>query len=35
MKGYVVTDGYMGFTGSGYMLFASEKDYREYMEEAA
>jgi hypothetical protein len=34
MKGYIVTDGYMGFIGSGYMLFASEEDYREYMEAA-
>lgn len=33
MKGYTVMDGYMGYTGSGYMLFASEKDYKEYMEE--
>lgn len=33
MKGYTVTDGYMGFTGTEYMLFASEEDYREYMEE--
>ncbi len=35
MKGYTVMDGYMGFIGNGYMLFASEEDYKEYMEEAA
>lgn len=34
MKGYTVNDGYMGFVGNGYMLFASEADYKEYMEEA-
>jgi hypothetical protein len=34
MKGYIVTDGYMGFIGNCYMLFASEEDYREYMEAA-
>ena len=34
MKGYPVAEGYMGFdpeTGM-YMLFASEEDYREYIE---
>lgn len=35
MKGYIVTDGYMGLVNGNYMLFASEEDYREYMEEAA
>lgn len=30
MKGYVVTEGYMGYVGTGYMLFASESDYKEY-----
>lgn len=35
MKGYLVTDGYMGLVNGNYMLFASEEDYREYMEEAA
>lgn len=33
MKGYVIADGYMGFVGSGYMLFASEAEYREYLED--
>ncbi len=31
MKGYLVSDGYMGYVGGRYMLFASEADYREYM----
>ena len=31
MKGYVVSDGYMGYVDGRYMLFASESDYREYM----
>lgn len=35
MKGYIVTDGYMGLVNGNYMLFASEDDYREYVEEAA
>lgn len=35
MKGYVVEEGYMGLVNGKYMLFASEGDYREYMEEAA
>ena len=30
MKGYFVTEGYMGFVENRYMLFASEADYREY-----
>ena len=33
MKGYFVNDGYMGMVGGRYMLFASEEDYREYLEE--
>ena len=33
MKGYSVDCGYMGLVGSRYMLFATEDDYREYMEE--
>lgn len=32
MKGYVVTEGYMGFVGDRYILFASETDYLDYME---
>lgn len=35
MKGFIVKDGYMGFVNGGYILFASEGDYMEYMEEAA
>lgn len=31
MKGYDVLDGYMGFVGGRYMLFACEADYRDYM----
>jgi len=33
MKGYYTASGYMGFVGDGYILFASEGEYREYMEE--
>ena len=33
MKGYTVESGYMGFVEGSYMLFASEDDYRTYMEE--
>ena len=33
MKGYIVHNGYMGYIGSGYQLFASETDYREYFED--
>lgn len=33
MKGYFTASGYMGFVGDGYILFASEADYREYMED--
>lgn len=31
MKGYYTSTGYMGWTGSKYMLFASESDYVDYM----
>ena len=31
MKGYFVTDGYMGLVDGKYILFASESDYYEYM----
>ena len=31
MKGYNTGDGYMGFVDGRYMLFASEADYYEYM----
>lgn len=33
MKGYVTASGYMGLVGEVYMLFASESDYLEYLEE--
>ena len=32
MKGYVVESGYMGYVNGVYMLFASEMDYRDYLE---
>lgn len=32
MKGYNTEHGYMGFVNGTYVLFASEADYREYME---
>lgn len=31
MKGYYVSDGYMGYVEGRYMLFADETDYREYL----
>ena len=33
MKGYVVSDGYMGYLNGKYMLFADEEDYRDYIED--
>ena len=33
MKGYITASGYMGYVGGGYILFSSENDYLEYMEE--
>lgn len=33
MKGYVVSDGYMGYMNGKYMLFADEEDYRDYIED--
>lgn len=35
IKGYLVREGYMGYVNGAYMLFASENDYREYVNEAA
>ena len=32
MKGYNIADGYMGYVDGEYVLFASEADYKEYME---
>lgn len=33
MKGYNTSDGYMGLVDGKYVLFASEADYREYLED--
>lgn len=33
MKGFITSTGYMGWVNNKYILFASEHDYREYMEE--
>ena len=33
MKGYSIADGYMGYVDEGYMLFANEADYEEYLKE--
>ena len=33
MKGYSVADGYMGYVDGKYVLFASEADYREYLDQ--
>ena len=33
MKGYYVTNGYMGYVDGVYRLFASEADYYEYLED--
>lgn len=33
MKGYYTASGYMGLVEGEYILFASERDYWEYMEE--
>lgn len=33
MKGYYVPSGYMGFVENKYILFASESEYYEYLEE--
>ena len=33
MKGFIVHNGYMGCVDGSYLLFASETDYREYMED--
>lgn len=32
MKGYVTAGGYMGLVDGTYILFASEEEYREYLE---
>ncbi len=33
MKGYTTASGYMGLVDGAYILFASEADYREYLED--
>lgn len=33
MRGYCIGSGYMGLVNGEYMLFSSEEDYREYMED--
>ena len=33
MKGYNTENGYMGYVDGGYQLFASEADYREWLED--
>lgn len=33
MKGYYTSYGYMGYINGKYRLFATETEYREYMEE--
>ena len=33
MKGYVTSNGYMGYVDGNYILFASDKEYFEFMED--
>ena len=33
LKGYSVAEGYMGLVEGRFLLFASEGDYRDYMED--
>ncbi len=33
MKGYQVSNGFMGLVDESYMLFATEEEYYEYLEE--
>ena len=35
MKGFFTANGYCGLVDGRYVLFASESDYREYMNDAA
>lgn len=32
MKGYYTASGYMGYVQGKYVLFASEREYKEYLE---
>lgn len=31
MKGYITAEGYMGYVNGSYILFASERDYIEFL----
>lgn len=33
MKGYVTENGYMGYVDGKYMLFADERDYKDFIED--
>lgn len=33
MKGYVTSNGYMGYVDGQYILFASDKEYFEFLED--
>lgn len=33
VKGYFVSEGYMGYVDGEYRLFADESDYKEYVED--
>ena len=33
MKGFVVSEGYMGYVNGEYRLFSCESDYYEYLED--
>lgn len=33
IKGYVVSSGYMGYVDGKYILFATEQEYLDYVEE--
>jgi hypothetical protein len=35
MKGYSVSEGYMGLVAGCYMLFACEEDYLDYVQDVA
>ena len=32
MKGYIIDTGHMGLVNGKYMLFASEEEYRDYLD---
>lgn len=34
MKGYIISNGYMGYVDGDYMLFATEEEYYEYISES-